>query len=492
MWTLVGIVTALLLLFLWVRRPKKPPNFPPGPPTFLIFGNIRQLMKAASGQFFSLFATLRREHGSDVIALLDPTGKPMVHIFGAKLIREACSKPEFSGRPTQFPVLFLNSMQKAGVFFNEGPVWQELRRFCLQHLGLSLDNNTMGKIIADEYDHLAKHLTKQVGQEVDANSMFKTSTLNLLWKMIANKRYDHDDPERLHLREVMDGFTKVVSPQSPVALFPWTRFIAPTASGFTGLKHFRDEIGALFARVIQDHRDTLDVNKPRDLVDAFLVEMQKPGAAARGYTELNLTAIGVDFFVAGSETTSLAMAWSMLLLVTHPDVQTRLQEELDRVLPGHQQPSYQHRAALPYTEAVINEVIRYSCFVPMSVPHHTSTGPVQLAGYTIPKDSIVFNHLHSAHKDPEYWGDPEVFRPERFLTADGKFKKDEQLMPFGTGRRLCLGEQLAQVELFVFFSSLFRQFSVRLPAGAPPPSQECPFGIFRKPPDFDVVLELRA
>jgi len=493
MWVELGILCVLLLTYLWLSRPKRPPNFPPGPPTFLMFGNVYHLLKAATQDFLVVAQDVRSQYKSDVVGFVSASGLPIVHVFGADLIKQACSQTQFSGRPSLFPPLYLNFMQKIGVLFSEGPLWQEHRRFSLKHLrDLGLGKNTLNTAIADEYDHLAKYLKKQVGQPMKANKLFTTTVLNIMWKMIADKRYDFDDPERIKLRKVVEGFTRFAGPQSMMVAFPWIRFVAPEWSGFRGLQTFRDETSLMFSRIIQEHREVLDVNNPRDFVDAFLIEMQKPDAKGRGFTELNLMSTGVDFFIAGSETTSLAMTWSMLLLVRFPDVQTKVQQELDSVLGDSGHPGYEDRARLPYTEAVINEVFRFSCFVGTAVPHHTSQGPAQLAGYTIPKDSVVIMHLHSAHKDPSHWGDPDVFRPERFLDEDGKFRKDDFLMPFGVGKRACLGESLARMEFFVFFCCLFRQFRLRLPEGSPPPPLQYRFTILCEPDDFYIIPELRG
>ena len=99
-------------------------------------------------------------------------------------------------------------------------------------------------------------------------------------------------------------------------------------------------------------------------------------------------------------------------------------------------------------------------------------------------------HIYSIHHDQELWTDPEVFRPERFI-HDGAIKTPDFFVPFGMGRRSCLGEQLARKELFLLFANMLRRFRLVLPAGAGPPSLEMMQSVVMYPPPFDLVLEER-
>jgi len=114
---------------------------------------------------------------------------------------------------------------------------------------------------------------------------------------------------------------------------------------------------------------------------------------------------------------------------------------------------------MPYTQAVIHEILRYSSLLPFSVFHNT-VKEVKLGGYTIPKDTLIIPNLYAAHFDEEAWGDPENFRPERFINEKGQFEKNDALMAFSYGKRVCLGESLARDELYIFLVSLFQRFEV--------------------------------
>lgn len=115
---------------------------------------------------------------------------------------------------------------------------------------------------------------------------------------------------------------------------------------------------------------------------------------------------------------------------------------------------------MPFTEACIRESMRIDTLLPSGVPHRLLK-ETTLAGYTLPADTIVVTGLHAMHMDKELWGDPEVFRPERFLTADGQLNlKADISLPFAAGKRLCAGETFSRNLIFLYFTAIFQNFKL--------------------------------
>jgi len=116
-----------------------------------------------------------------------------------------------------------------------------------------------------------------------------------------------------------------------------------------------------------------------------------------------------------------------------------------------------------------------------------------LRGFDILKGTLVFANLYQAHHDPKVWGDPEKFRPERFLNPDGTcMRRHESLMPFGAGRRVCMGENLARDTLFLFISMILQNFQITTPEGQQLPSLEPVSGqITTQPKKFLVSMKVR-
>jgi len=149
--------------------------------------------------------------------------------------------------------------------------------------------------------------------------------------------------------------------------------------------------------------------------------------------------------------------------------------------------------SLVYTEAVILETLRLSSIAPVSVPH-AATEDVNFHGYDIPKGTIIFANLYANHHDPEIWGeDVKEFRPERFLSPDETTViRHEALMPFSTGRRVCLGETLARDSLFLFAANLALNFEVTVENGKQKPTLEISRGITLGPLSSTVLMKERT
>ncbi|XP_032004634.1 cytochrome P450 2D17-like, partial [Hylobates moloch] len=138
-----------------------------------------------------------------------------------------------------------------------------------------------------------------------------------------------------------------------------------------------------------------------------------------------------------------------------------------------------------YTTAVIHEVQRFGDIVPLNVPHMTSRD-IEVQGFHIPKGTTLFTNLSSVLKDEAVWEKPFRFHPEHFLDAQGHFVKPEAFLPFSAGRRACLGEPLARMELFLFFTCLLQRFSFSVPAGQPRPSHSRVVGFLVTPPPYEL------
>ncbi|XP_042637002.1 cytochrome P450 2D17-like [Orycteropus afer afer] len=247
------------------------------------------------------------------------------------------------------------------------------------------------------------------------------------------------------------------------------------------------EFMALIHEMIAEHRETRDAAQPpRDLTDAFLDEVEKAkGNPESSFTEENLLLVVADLFFVGLVTTSTTLVWALLLMLLHPDVHRRVQEEIDEVIGQVRPPEMEDQALMPFTTAVIHKVQRFGDVVPLGVPHMTSRD-TEVQGFLIPKGTTLIANLSSVLKDEAVWEQPFRFHPEHFLDAQGHFVKPEAFMPFSAGRRLCLGEPLAHMELFLFFTCLLQRFSFSVPAGQPRPSAHGVCGLVVSPPPYQL------
>lgn len=132
-----------------------------------------------------------------------------------------------------------------------------------------------------------------------------------------------------------------------------------------------------------------------------------------------------------------------------------------------------------------------SAMVPTGV-FHTALEDTKFHGYDIPKNTIIVPNLYCAMRDPKIWGDADTFRPERFLSEDEKSTvRHEALIPFSTGKRVCLGESLARDELFLFVASLFQRFRVATDPNGPKPTLEYHTAAVLIPKAHDLIVHDR-
>ena len=161
------------------------------------------------------------------------------------------------------------------------------------------------------------------------------------------------------------------------------------------------------------------------------------------------------------ETTSSQLEWLIYYMAKYPSIQAKLIAEIESKCPKDRLPSMNDRPDLPYTEAVIQEALRISTVLPFGL-FHSALEDTEIAGYRIPKDTVVIGNLYAVNNDPNVWQSPMEFRPERFIDQNGKFEAgDNPVIAFGTGKRSCIGEGLARSQLFLFTVRIFQNFTVQ-------------------------------
>ena len=313
--------------------------------------------------------------------------------------------------------------------------------------------------------------------------------MNVICALVFGSRYELDDPEFTKFIEINDTIVNMVSAGSVVDVFPWLRFI-PFKS-IQNLKEKCAERNEIIRRIYRQHEDAWRVDNPQDLTDALLKtkkQAEDEDSSIKGYlTDQHLIMTMGEVFIAGMETTATTLCWALMYLIHNPDIQQRLHQELDQVIGPDRLPELDDEKNLPYLEATITETLRLSSIAALSVPHKT-TVDTTLQGYSVPKWTTVLTNLWSLHHDPEIWDEPDAFRPQRFLDEEGNFvpPKADRFLPFSAGRRVCLGESLARIELFLALARLLHSFKFENPPGCDLPTLEPINGIVLIPQPFSV------
>ncbi|KAL0108030.1 hypothetical protein PUN28_014950 [Cardiocondyla obscurior] len=492
--TLLVFVGVLLLvkIGLWL---KSNVTLPPGPLGVPLLGYLPFIKDDAHLHFTKLakrFGSIFSMYlGSELVVVLSDY----------RVIRDAFRREEFSGRPNTD---FMNVIEGYGIINTQGALWKDqrkflhekLRSFGMTHLGTG--KKSMNTRIMREVEIFLWGLVKRRGKPTNISPSLAVSISNVICSLTMSVRFHNGDLNFKRFMDLIDeGFRLFASLTSAnyITLFRHLPWIHGTRDR---IARNRGEMAQFFQSIIDHHREHYDEDNIRDIVDAYLCEIKQTEKENPDYQifegknkDRQMQQILGDLFSAGMETVKNTLEWAVIFMLHHPEAAKAVQNELDEVVGRTRMPSLEDLPYLPLTEATIQEVLRRSNIVPLGTPHAT-TRDVKLNGYTLPAGTHVMPLVYAVHMDPELWEEPEAFRPERFLASDGKVRKPEYFMPFGVGRRMCLGDLLARMELFLFFSSLMHKFDLLLPEGAPLPSLRGNVGITQSPKPFEVCFSLRC
>ncbi|XP_062241317.1 uncharacterized protein LOC133951410 [Platichthys flesus] len=450
---LVGLIVALLWVLTVKSRRKY--NLPPGPVALPLVGNLPQLDKNAP---FKSFLKLSETYGP--VMTLHMGWQRTVVLVGYDAVKEALvdQGEDFMGRG---PLPFLMRATRGyGLGISNGERWRQLRRFTLSTLrDFGMGRKGMEEWIQEESQHLRDRIDSFKAAPFDPTLLLSCTVSNVICCMVFGQRFSYEDKQFLKLLNIMSEMLKFES--SPLCqmynVFPWLMERLP------GRQHYFfariDELRDFIKTKINEHKDTLDPSSPRDFIDSFLIRSeQEKNKPTTEFHHDNMVSTVFNLFLAGTETTSSTIRYALSVFIKYPDIQEKMQQEIDSVVGKDRCPKMEDRKSLPFTYAVIHEVQRFLDIVPLNLPHYTLTD-ISFRGYTIPKDTTIIPLLHSVLRDDKQWASPWTFNPQHFLDPDGNFKKNPASMPFGAGKRACVGESLALMELFIFLVSLLQRFT---------------------------------
>ncbi|XP_053565549.1 cytochrome P450 2K6 [Bombina bombina] len=445
------------LLYGWNRNAYK--NFPPGPKPLPLIGNLHIMDKKEP---YKTLMELSKQYGP--VFSIQMGTQPLVVLCGYDAIKEALvdHAEEFSWRG-KLPI-FDDVSKGHGVVFANGENWKVMRRFTLSTLrDFGMGKKSLEDQINEECNSLIEKFESYKGQPFENTMIMNAAVANIIVSILLDHRYDYEDPVLLRLMKTVHenikhlGHPMVMLYNTYPSLIRWLPGIHTTIR--KNVNEFHHFIRETFAK----HKEKLNVNDQRNLIDVYLVKQQQESIPGQYFNNENLVHLVGDLFGAGMETTSTTLRWGFLIMMKYPEIQKNVQNEIEKVI-GSAHPHMEHRKKMPYTDAVINEIQRFGNIVPAVSPREV-TQDVTLKGYFLPKGTSVLPVLASALQDKKYFEKPDEFYPQHFLDSEGNFVKKEALIPFSAGRRNCAGENLAKTELFLFFTRLLQKFTFQLPPG---------------------------
>ncbi|XP_077177804.1 vitamin D 25-hydroxylase isoform X1 [Paroedura picta] len=481
----------LLLLLLVVRqllKQRRPPGFPPGPARLPLIGNIHSL---ASEQPHVYMKRQSEVHGQ--IFSLDLGGISAIVLNGYDAVKECLVQQSdiFADRP---PLPLFKKLTKMGGLLNSryGRGWTEHRKLAVTSFRVfGYGQKSFECKISEESIIFLEAIDTYKGKPFDMKHLITSAVSNITNLIIFGERFPYEDTEFQHMIEI---FSENIELAASAAAFLYNAF--PWIGIFPFGKHqqlFKNaaEVYKFLLHLIQRASQNRKPQSPRHFIDAYLDEMSrnKNDPESTFSTENLIFSVG-EIMIAGTETTTNVLRWAVLFMALYPNIQGQVHKEIDLVVGPNKTPCLEEKFKMPYTEAVIHEILRFCNIVPLGIFHATSKDTV-VHGYSIPEGTTVITNLYSVHVDEKYWSNPEVFCPERFLDSSGQFVKREAFVPFSLGKRHCLGEQLARMEMFLFFTSLLQRFHLHFPS-ALIPDLKPKLGMTLQPHPYLICAERRC
>nr|WET52745.1 cytochrome P450 76AH62 [Callicarpa americana] len=451
--------------FLFFRSGLRQRKAAPGPYPFPIVGNMFQL-----GQ---------KPHES--LAKLSNTYGPLMSIHLGSLYIVVVSSPEmareilqkygqvFSGRTIAQALHARNHDKISMVLLPTGGEWRNLRKICKEQMFSNHSLEASEGIRQEKLQQLLDFVQKccDSRRAVDIREAAFITTLNLMSAtLLSTQATEFDSNVTQEFREIFEGLITIVGDPNFADYFAILKPFDPQ-----GLKRRADfYFGKLLAKIqgylnerLESRRTSPDSPKKNDFLET-LVDISL--GSEYKLTSDDITHLILDLFVGGSDTNTTSIEWIMSELILNPDKLAKVKNELKSVVGENKHVQESDMPRLPYLQAVIKEVLRYHPPAPLLLPRKAECDQ-EVNGYLIPKGTQILVNVWAMGRDPRIWKNPESFEPERFLDQKIDFKgQDYELLPFGSGRRICPGIPLANRILHMTTATLVHNFDWKIEEGA--------------------------
>ncbi|KAL3269718.1 hypothetical protein HHI36_008778 [Cryptolaemus montrouzieri] len=488
---LLGAFLILLLSIIWQRKK----NLPPGPWSLPIIGYLPWL---DSKKPYKTLHALAKKYGP-VYGLYMGNIYTVV-LSDAKIIRKVFSKDSTTGRA---PLYLTHGLMKGcGLICAQGELWKDQRKFvhnCLRKIGgakVGSHRNDMEDLIRKNVDGFLEYVTT-LGNPATffASEHLRHSLGSVMNSIVFGECWTKEDKTWKYLQHLQEEGIKYIGIAGPLNFIPIMRFIPTYRKTVEFLTEGLRTTHKIYDEIIHKHQQILEDNikinseyEPSNFLESFLMEKKKRGTSpeSKFYSYEQLRYLLADMFGAGLDTTLTTLNWYLLFMSINGDFQNKVREELLSVLQKRT-PVMEDFQYLPLFEASVAEVQRIRSTVPIGIPHGT-LDDIEIEGYNIPSNSMVVPLLWAVHMDDKVWKNPEYFDPFRFLDDNGRFYKPEAFIPFQIGKRICVGEELAKMLLYLFCSSILQNYELTIKEGIEIDlSGNC--GITLTPTDYEITFK---
>ncbi|CAA90616.1 CYtochrome P450 family [Caenorhabditis elegans] len=436
-------------------------KYPKGPLPLPFIGNIHQFPPDNVQKYFDV---LSKTYGP-CFTIWIPF--PAIVLTDYEHIKDAFVNQgdTFTYRAHRSPETLLPVHDHTGILASDGDHWRLQRRTSLKILrDFGLGRNLMEEqVIRSVHEMLIQLENINDKKNVDVFWPIQLCVGNVINETLFGFHYKYEDSEKFKtFVKIVDKHLRHLQGKMPllVSAFPWLKHVPIV--GDIGYHNIKNNISSYHTFIEEEVATQVKKydgeSEPENFVHAYMQQMKQTGNPGLDIT--NLCATVLDFWLAGMETTSNSLRWHLAFMMKYPEVQDKVRKEILDNVGTARLPSMSDKPNMPYTQAVIHEVQRCSNMIPF-LGSHQCKEETEIHGNRVPAGSLVFAQLWSVMRNDTVFEDPETFNPSRYLQSDGKtFDKAvlEKTIPFSIGKRNCVGEGLARMELFLIFSALIQKY----------------------------------
>lgn len=394
---------------------------------------------------------------------------PVVVLGSHEVILEAYhnKKNDFAGRPVfEFTdILRINDHSYDVAQADWSIQWEVLRRTAhtaVRKFAVSPNLPSLGTVVVDEV--IKKIKERENGKLFDPEEYLYLMVFSILASISAGKSYSIDDEELVNIKKAWDVDAEIYAEYAMIEFLPFLKYTMYRKQ-WKKLDRSYKFILNWCKKQLLEHQETFDGNVSRDFCDELIhakKEAEGNDSKVSGILNIdNLTNTLMNLFLAGADTTKKSLSWMLLIISNSPEIQMKLREEVAHVVGNSDCPNNDHRQKCHYVQAFISETLRFRPFLPMGLAHKTVVN-TEVNGISIPKGTMVSSMMCQQLGDENVWNDPQAFKPERFIdpsTGEHSTRLTSSYYPFSLGRRSCIGERLALINLFIVLSRMLQQTS---------------------------------
>ncbi|KAJ6826964.1 flavonoid 3-monooxygenase [Iris pallida] len=467
---LLLLLLPLLLLLKFSRR-RGSRNLPPGPKPWPVIGNLGLIGPLPHRSIHAL----SKKHGPIMQLRLGSFPTVVGSSVAAAKFFLRTHDLSFVGRPRTAAGRYTTYNYSDITWSPYGAYWRQARKMCLTELFSARRLASHERVRAEEHRGLVRELARSAGRAVVLKDFLSTLSLNVISRMVlGTKKYLHEEAGAAgavvspgEFKRMLDELFLLSGVLDVGDSIPWLRPL--DLQGHVGrMKALSRKLDRFLERVLDEHDERRRGEGAgfvaRDMVDVLLQLADDPGLEVK-LSRDSVKAFTQDLLAGGTESSAVTVEWAISELLRSPDVIAKATEELDRVIGRDRWVDERDIHRLPYIESVVKETMRLHPVAPMLVPR-VALEDASFEGYDIPAGTRVLVNVWTIGRDPEIWSEPDEFRPDRFMGRDIDVKgQDFELLPFGSGRRMCPGYNLGLKVIQTSLANLLHGFDWRLPEG---------------------------